>query len=167
MEGSRIVFPALEKRSREVWMQSEPCCPRIIMGTPLRRQSNERSVPTHPSESKAARGVSPHRRPRGEEGAQWCGAPAVDRRVAGDSFMRTGPACMSTRSLFFHAIGFVWSAPTSSAPSRRPRAGQWPSSMSGRPAQVRQPGEFLLSPSHKGCLTKRNPPEKRKAPQTI
>ena len=39
--------------------------PRIIMGTPLRKQSNERSVPTHPSESKATRGVSPHPRPRG------------------------------------------------------------------------------------------------------
>jgi len=46
MEGSRIVFPALEKRSSEIWMQSEPCCPRIIMGTPLRKQSSERSVPT-------------------------------------------------------------------------------------------------------------------------
>ena len=90
MEGSRIVFPPWKKRSREVWMQSEPRWPRIIMGTPLRKQSNERSVPTHPSESKATRGVSPHRRPRGEEGAQWCGAPAVDRRVAGDSFRRTG-----------------------------------------------------------------------------
>jgi len=41
-------------------MQSEPGWPQIIMGTPLRRQSGERSVPTHPSESKAARGVSPH-----------------------------------------------------------------------------------------------------------
>ena len=51
--------------------------------TPLRRQSSERSVPTHPSEGKAARGVSPHRRPRGEEGA-------ADR----DSFMRTGLTCM-------------------------------------------------------------------------
>jgi hypothetical protein len=60
MEGSRIVFPALEKRSREIRMQSEPGWPQIIMGTPLRRQSSERSVPTHPSEGKAARGVSPH-----------------------------------------------------------------------------------------------------------
>ena len=31
MEGSRIVFPALEKRSREVWMQSEPRRPQIIL----------------------------------------------------------------------------------------------------------------------------------------
>jgi hypothetical protein len=31
MEGSRIVFPALEKRSCEVGMQSEPGWPRIIL----------------------------------------------------------------------------------------------------------------------------------------
>jgi hypothetical protein len=31
MEGSRIVFPVLEKRSREVWMQSEPRRPQIIL----------------------------------------------------------------------------------------------------------------------------------------
>ena len=31
VEGSRIVFPALEKRSREVGMQSEPGWPRIIL----------------------------------------------------------------------------------------------------------------------------------------
>ena len=132
-------------------MQSEPCWPRIIMGTPLRKQSSERSVPTLREAQRAVK-----------RAPQWCGAPAVDRRVAGDSFMRTGRTCMSTRSLFLHAIGFAWSAPTSSAPSRRPRAGQWPSSMSGRPAQGRQPGGFLLSPSHKGCLTKRNPPENEK-----
>ena len=75
MEGSRIVFPALEKRSREVGMQSEPGWPRIILDV--------------------------YPRPPGEEGAQWCGAPAVDRRVAGDSFMRTGRTCMSTRSFLF------------------------------------------------------------------
>jgi hypothetical protein len=46
----------------EAWMQSEPCCPRIIMGTPLRRQSCERSVPTHPtSEAVRRRGRAPTR----------------------------------------------------------------------------------------------------------
>ena len=165
-------------------MQSEPYCPRIIMGTPLRRQCNERSVPTHPSEGNATRGVSPHTPPKAmqREGVsphtppkamqreecphtplrrqcnersvpthpsegnatrgvsphtppkamqreecphtplrkqssersvptserravksapQWCGAPAVHRRVAGDSSRRTGRTCMSTRGGLF------------------------------------------------------------------
>jgi len=53
MEGSRIVFPALEKRSREIQMQSEAGWPQIIWG--------------HPSEGKAARGVSPHTPPKAKQ----------------------------------------------------------------------------------------------------
>jgi hypothetical protein len=42
MEGSRIVFPALEKRSCEVGMQSEPGWPRIIHGdTPPKAKQRE------------------------------------------------------------------------------------------------------------------------------
>ncbi len=58
-------------------MQSEAGLPRIIMGTPLRKQSSERSVPT--SERRAVKRAPKYR----------------------DSFIRTGPACMSTRSLTF------------------------------------------------------------------
>ena len=76
-------FPRVGKT---IGMQSEPGWPQIIMGTPLRKQRSERSVPT--------RGHVVKRAP------QWCGVPAVDRRVAGDSSMRTGRTCMSTRSLF-------------------------------------------------------------------
>ena len=65
MEGSRIVFPALEKRSREIWMQSELGCPRIIHGdTPPKAKQREEC---------------PHTRPPGEEGAKYR-----------DSFMRSG-----------------------------------------------------------------------------
>ncbi len=56
LEGSRIVFPALEKRSREVWMQSEPRRPDGEWGHPSRCYCFRRSVPTR-------------RRSRGEEGA--------------------------------------------------------------------------------------------------
>ena len=56
------------------------------MGTPLRKQSSERSVPT--SERRAVK-----------RAPQWCGVPAVYRRVAGDSFMpQPGRTCMSTPS---------------------------------------------------------------------
>ena len=55
MEGSRIVFPALEKRSREIRMQSEPGWPQIIDGdTPPKAKQREEC---------------PHTRPSGEEGA--------------------------------------------------------------------------------------------------
>jgi hypothetical protein len=80
MEGSRIVFPALEKRSCEVWMQCEPYCPRIILGdTPPKAKQREEC---------------PHIRAAcGEEGAKYR-----------DSSMRTGRACMSTPSLVFCAL---------------------------------------------------------------
>ena len=63
-------------RDREIWMQSEPCLPRIIHGdTPPKAKQREEC---------------PHTRLSGEEGAKYR-----------DSFMRTGRTCMWTRSLFF------------------------------------------------------------------
>ena len=59
--------------------------------TPPKVKQRE-ECPHTPPKIKTARGVSPHRRPRGEEGA-------TDR----DSFMRTGRTCMSTLSLVFCA----------------------------------------------------------------
>ena len=41
MEGSRIVFPTLEKRSSEVWMPSEPGWPEIILHVYRRPPSEE------------------------------------------------------------------------------------------------------------------------------